>query len=655
MSDSIEKNGVEISGESTNSPINDGNLETVKRPIDRKPESMAEIYAFSQTPRQLLEEYQTRPESYDQDVRTPFLNSDGKIDTGITTVDGELKHRAFVSLKAPGCQTRKGFRENNSCANCGFCVFSEHYSTGGSPVSSEQYEDQINYALDQPEVKDSEILELFNSGSFFNDAEISPEARTKILQAIARKSPAGKILTVESRFSDIVGQYSKIDEALESFQSDGQKRNLEIAFGLETSDQAIGQTMSKSISGERLEELMRQLTEREVRPFMYILIKPDIMSESAAIEMATETVKTVAKTAKKIRIPQSVKPHLSVSAVRVYSGSMLDAHPGYQASKLWAVTEVIKKLIDEKIDENGDNSFKYLTMHLGLSDEDMPIAEGGSPKNCGNCDAGILQALERFNGSMDTKKLKTDIEEAENCPCFQEWQEHLTDVPLESISKIPEIQNQQLDLVIKNEEETWPEGTRASRDKFESRARIFPEGFFLAYESGHPVGVSTSEIIQFDPQTPIESWESITNNGFITSEQSENGETIGHNKNGNALYVVSVGVNPDYQKRGVGSQLVQEQIKLTKEKGLKYLVLGSRVPGLQKAKGNNTEFNSEVYIKAVRQDGLPIDSELRFYARNGLKIHEIKANYMEDDAESLNYGVVMVWENPDFENNRVEG
>lgn len=616
-----------------------------QRPIGRKPQSMAEIYAFAKTPKELLDKYQNDPKAYDKEVRIPFLNNDGKIDTGITTVDNELKHRAFVLLKAPGCQTRKAFRDSGGCANCGFCVFSENYSTGGSPVTPEEYESQINFALDQPEVISSEILELFNSGSFFNDAEISPEGRKKILRAIADKTPEGKILTVESRFSDIIGHYEKIDEALEDFQYDGKKRNLEIAFGLETTDQAIGQTMSKSISRGKLEEVMKQLAEREVRPFMYVLIKPDIMSESAAIEMATETIKTVARAAKKIKIPHSVKPHLSISAVRIYSGSMLDAHSGYRASHLWAVTEVIKRLIDEKIDGSYDNAFDYISMHVGLSDEDIPVAKDGSPRNCGKCDGAILSSLQHFNGSMDIKRFKTELLEHEKCSCYQEWRDHLEDVPVEPLSTIPQIQKQQIDLVMENEEATWPEGTRATRDKFESRAKIFPEGFFLAYESGHPVGVTTSEIINFDPNSPIESWESITNNGFITSEKDASGKVIGHNKDGNALYVVSVGVNPDFQKRGIGSQLVQEQIKLAKEKGLKYLVLGARVPSLQKAKGKNKNINPEECIKSTRKDGLPIDSEIRFYTRNGLKIHEIVPSYMEDDAESLNYGVVMVWEN----------
>lgn len=56
-----------------------------------------------------------------------------------------------------------------------------------------------------------------------------------------------------------------------------------------------------------------------------------------------------------------------------------------------------------------------------------------------------------------------------------------------------------LDAIVSLENEIWPEGTRATRDKFESRLRIFPQGFFLVYKNGEIIGVSTSEIINYDP------------------------------------------------------------------------------------------------------------------------------------------------------------
>ena len=613
-----------------------------ERPVDRRPESMSEIYALGSQAKELRRQYEQDPELYDQSVSKPFLNNEGSIDTGLTTVEGNMNRRAFVVLKAPGCNTRRSFAEKGGCANCGFCTFSEHYSTGGAPVSPEQYERQINYALDRPEVQETEILELFNAGSFFNDNEISPEAREKILKSIAAKTTEGKILTVEARFSDLAGdQIDKVDEALASLNSDGKIRNLEVAFGLETTDEMIGKSIGKQVSEEQLEQTMSALAERDVRPFMYVLVKPGLMSEQQALEMGIETVKKVAKTADKIKIPSKVKPHLSISGVRVYTGSQLHAHPGYEATKLWTIAETVKRLANDP-----SKPFDHVSMHVGLSDEDIPIAEGGSPRNCGQCDPKIIQALEHFNQSMDTERLNQELAEAEQCPCHQQWEEELRNVPVERLSAIPEQQNEQLDQVMDVEGAAWPEGTRATKDKFESRAKVYPEGFFLAYEAGRVVGVSTSEVFSYSEDSDIQSWENITNNGFITSSQTESGTPTGHQEQGNALYVVSLGVDPAVRNRNIGSILIRRQQELATAKGLQYVVLGARLPGYAEAKQENPELTAEEYASSARADGSPRDDEIRFYSRNGFRISEVKANYMEDDPESLNYGVVMIWEKP---------
>ena len=102
-----------------------------------------------------------------------------------------------------------------------------------------------------------------------------------------------------------------------------------------------------------------------------------------------------------------------------------------------------------------------------------------------------------------------------------------------------------LDDVITLENKVWPPGTRSPREKFESRLRIFPEGFFLAYKEGSLIGVSTSQIIKYDGST-IDSWEKITDFGWIRT----------HNPMGNALYVVSLGA---ISRSGGGSALIMHR------------------------------------------------------------------------------------------------
>lgn len=195
-----------------------------------------------------------------------------------------------------------------------------------------------------------------------------------------------------------------------------------------------------------------------------------------------------------------------------------------------------------------------------------------------------------------------------------------------------------LDEVVIVEQEAWPEEIQASREKFEARTEVFPEGFLLVSvpELGL-VGVSTAQIINYDPNSPPISWEEITDNGWIRQT---------HNPEGNALYLASVGASPKAAGLGVGSTLVQEQIALAKKRGLRYLVLGSRIPRYHHYHQQHGDTSIEEYVSLKRGDEA-YDPEIRFYERNGLKVVKIVPNYMEDDPESENYGAVMVWENPD--------
>lgn len=198
-----------------------------------------------------------------------------------------------------------------------------------------------------------------------------------------------------------------------------------------------------------------------------------------------------------------------------------------------------------------------------------------------------------------------------------------------------------LDEVMRVEREAWPKEVQATREKFASRLNVFPDGFFLGEVEGYGLmGVSTSEIIDLDPDKPPLSWEEITDNGFMTKT---------HKKDGNALYVVSVGVSRRVEElgiKGVGSSLVSSQKDLTSKLGLNYLVLGARISGYGKYLSEHPGVDVQDYLNQKRENGETLDPEIRFYERNGLKVVQAVPNYMEDDPESLNYGAVMIWENP---------
>ena len=180
--------------------------------------------------------------------------------------------------------------------------------------------------------------------------------------------------------------------------------------------------------------------------------------------------------------------------------------------------------------------------------------------------------------------------------------------------------------LVRLEDETWPEGTRAEGEAFESRIKIFPEWVFSHQENNDFWGLSTSLVTQIVDPNNIDSWEDITDYGMIRN----------HNPNWNALYVVSVGVSPRFQGKGIGKELVTYQIGLAEKLWLEYMILWSRVPEFHKFAGS-----IEDYLSQKNEKWKSIDSLVRFYQGCGLEIGKIKSNYMEDDKESRNYGVIM--------------
>ncbi len=201
--------------------------------------------------------------------------------------------------------------------------------------------------------------------------------------------------------------------------------------------------------------------------------------------------------------------------------------------------------------------------------------------------------------------------------------------------KIRNANQEDLDYIVMVEEEAWPIESRAPRSKFEERLHVFSKGFFVALLNDKIVGVTTSQIINYDPENPPSSWTEITADGHISES---------HNSKGNALYVVSLGVSPRGRPEGkgigVGSSLLERQKQLTKQLGLKYLVLSARTPGYDNFCKTHGGIDIETYVNLRREDHLPEDIELRFYERAGLRKVKICPNTM-DDRESRNYGVMM--------------
>jgi len=102
-------------------------------------------------------------------------------------------------------------------------------------------------------------------------------------------------------------------------------------------------------------------------------------------------------------------------------------------------------------------------------------------------------------------------------------------------------------------------------------------------------------------------------------------------------------VHPAYRSRGVGGQLIEARYDLVRALNLRGLVAGSLIIDYHKVAD---QIPVEKYVEDVVA-GRRFDTNLSKQLRKGFKVHGLIPNYSKT-ATSRNWGVEIVWENPDY-------
>ncbi len=172
-----------------------------------------------------------------------------------------------------------------------------------------------------------------------------------------------------------------------------------------------------------------------------------------------------------------------------------------------------------------------------------------------------------------------------------------------------------------------------TEEHFKSHLEIFPEGQFVAELDGKIIGYLTLQKILADPKNPaagIGNWFETSGQGFLTN----------HNPNGNVIFGVALGALPN--NVGAGPLLVERGIEFMIEQGCDCGFLVGRIPGYHEYADR---MSAEEYITTL-VDGKSLDPQIRMYTAFGIRVGGLIPNYIEDP-KSLNYGVLLVLDNPD--------
>jgi ribosomal protein S18 acetylase RimI-like enzyme len=121
---------------------------------------------------------------------------------------------------------------------------------------------------------------------------------------------------------------------------------------------------------------------------------------------------------------------------------------------------------------------------------------------------------------------------------------------------IRRVQLKDLDRVAEIESICFPETEAASHKAFEERIKAFPECFLIAEEYGLIIGFING---------------CVTNSSVIYDELFIS--TDGHLPNGNNIAIFGLDVIPEYRRKGIAAQLMDQFIVLAKNTRRKSIIL----------------------------------------------------------------------------------
>ncbi|MGM0844863.1 MAG: GNAT family N-acetyltransferase [Bacillota bacterium] len=170
-----------------------------------------------------------------------------------------------------------------------------------------------------------------------------------------------------------------------------------------------------------------------------------------------------------------------------------------------------------------------------------------------------------------------------------------------------------------------------NEEQLSNHIKLFPEGALCIEIEGKIAGSVTGMITQYDANDFKHPWSQMTDDGYINT----------HHPDGNALYIVDIGVSPRYRGLGLGKALMQSMYEVVIHLQLERLLGGGRMPGYLKAADKLT---AAQYLDAVVQ-GEMHDKVISFLLHCGRLPVGVIPEYLEDE-ESRNYAALMEWKNP---------
>ncbi|MEK6988277.1 MAG: archaeosine biosynthesis radical SAM protein RaSEA [Candidatus Thermoplasmatota archaeon] len=309
-----------------------------------------------------------------------------------TWTEKDLLHSKVVDawviiFRTRGCYWARA----SGCSMCGYV------NDVAQEVSAADLEHQLDAVLKkhtgQPMVK------VYTSGNFFDDHEVSPEMRERILKELGDR--CDKVIV------ETLSHLLRREQLEHATKYVGE---LEVAFGLESTNlRVLRHSVNKVWGLEEHAKAAALCHDVGASVKTYLLIKPPFLTEREAIEDA-------------VKSGHEADPHsdtISFNPVNVQSRTLVDRlfrHAEYRPPWLWSVVEVLERTRD-------------LKAHVKSHPTAGGMARGAH--NCGSCDRKTVDAIEEF--SLGLRSSFDDI----TCSCKDLWRTYCEVQPFMLTSSDP--------------------------------------------------------------------------------------------------------------------------------------------------------------------------------------------------------------------------
>lgn len=160
---------------------------------------------------------------------------------------------------------------------------------------------------------------------------------------------------------------------------------------------------------------------------------------------------------------------------------------------------------------------------------------------------------------------------------------------------------------------------------------IFPEGQLVILVDNKVVGSALSLIVDYRKASVTHTYEKITGNYTFST----------HDPLGDVLYGIDVFIHPKYRGLRLGRRLYETRKELCEQLNLRSIIFGGRIP---KYVEYANELTPKQYIDKVKSKEL-YDPVLSFQLSNEFHVIKVMKNYLEGDAGSQDYAVLLEWNN----------